>query len=128
MSGSGALGQTQDIRILVRDGEGRPAPAAEIEITAGAKPIGRIFTGSGVEESVVSVGPLSGAPLKIRVTFNGITKEEALPPNQNSMQFDFDSFVILKAKLNPRVTCPNGTSGYPCVVCSDGAEVWQICT
>jgi hypothetical protein len=119
----------REIQVVVRDRFGDPLKAADIEISIGGRTLGRVFTGGdGVAGSLVSVDSLQGV-IHVRVTASDGTVQEAnVPPETNKVELQFDFSPLIKAKLPALAMCPDGTSGYPCVTCHDGNDIWQICT
>jgi hypothetical protein len=127
MSATGQI-SGRNITIAARDSFGNPMPEALIEIFVLGRLIGKIATGSGVAESSVSLGSLTGA-VRVRVTAGGSPPQEVdVAPTADRVEIDLGPAPLVKAKIPPVPTCPDGTTGYPCVICHDGNESWQICT
>jgi len=129
-SGQGSahsVGRT--ITIALRDRFGARLSAGEIEISINGQPRGSIFTGSsGVGESVIEIGD-PHATVSVKASANdGAVLLADLPPGTDFYQFDFQTAPLIKANLPPVARCPDGTTGSPCVTCTDGIDTWRICT
>ena len=114
------------IRIATRDKFGSPLAGAEIEVFISGRFLGRIFTGSGVAESTVDIGPLAGTVLVKVTAADGASKSEDVL-SSDKIEITLDTAPLFKSKIPAIPTCPDGTTGSPCVICHDGEDTWQIC-
>lgn len=132
MSSSGqSFSGTRGRRIVIRlrDRFGDPLRAGSIEISINGRFRGSIFTGSpAASESVIEIES-STAVVSVKAEANdGTVLRADLPPGVDDYQFDFQTAPLIKANLPPTAHCPDGTTGSPCVTCSDGIDTWRICT
>jgi len=115
------------VLIEVVDRQGRPAGGAEIAVNLGSRFAGTISTGSGVERPMTLVVDNPQAVIELKVSLLGQVQRILLPPGQGSVKFVFASAPYFAASIQPVLTCPDGTVGYPCVTCRDGGAIWKMC-
>jgi hypothetical protein len=65
--------------------------------------------------------------VEIEARYGSEMQRVALGPSDDLVQFDFTTVQVI-ARYRPSIaTCPDGTSGTPCVVCNVGAEIIKLC-
>ena len=116
----------RNITILTRDRFGNPMEGAQIEVFVQGRSVGTIFTGpSG--QGTIYLGSLTGS-VRVRATGGSLPPQQVdVPPLSQQVEIDLGIAPLVKAKIPPIATCPDGTTGSPCVTCNDGSETWRIC-
>jgi hypothetical protein len=119
-------GSGRNITILTRDRFGNPMVGSQIEIFVQGRFAGTILTGLG-GRGTISLGSLTGS-VRVRATGGSLPPQQVdVPPLSDQVEIDLGTAPLVKAKIPPIATCPDGTTGSPCVTCHDGSETWRIC-
>lgn len=63
----------------------------------------------------------------LEATLLGITRSLVLDAQQDVVEFTFKALPRFRVPVPPVVRCPDGTTGSPCVTCSDGNATWRMC-
>jgi hypothetical protein len=115
------------IAIEVVDAQGRPAGGATIAVSIDQHPAGTIDSGSGSDRPFVLFVGNPSAAVDIEVSVSGSVQQMRLTAAVSSARFVFPVLPTFMTKRPPRLTCPDGSTGYPCVTCTDGAVSWRMC-
>lgn len=121
------------VMLALRDADGQVAYPVTIEVSIDGVGAGRITTSR--ESKSPSVEPLSDfEDLQIRGTFAGETVVVHVTPGSLECQLSFATRMPQDAlqtavQTMPRAeaVCPDGSTGYPCVICVIGERQVRIC-
>ena len=129
VAGSRSVGRPagRAIAIEVVDAQGRPAGGATISVSIDQRPAGTIDSGSGADRPFVLLVDDPTAAIDLAVSLSGSTQHKRLTAAVSSARFVFPVAPVFKARKAPRPTCPDGSTGYPCVTCTDGGVSWRMC-
>lgn len=120
-----SMPRSRTVLISVVDSSGAPLPGADIAFTLDGRPAGVLLNTKGHDATLKVNDDRLEIGLKVRLL--GQTQVAVVGRNQDSVRFVFNVIARHVTALPPRVRCPDGTTGSPCVTCRDGAVIWRIC-
>lgn len=115
------------ITVEVLDAQGRTAADATIVVSIDNRPAGEIHTGSGADRPFMLFIDDLNAAVDLTVTLSGSTQSMQLMGGMRVARFVFSHAPLGASKKAPSLKCPDGTTGFPCVTCTDGSVSWRMC-
>ena len=107
------------VAVEVVDEQGRPVGGATIVVSIDDRPAGEIHTGSGSPRPFVIFVNDPKASVELMVKLAGSRQRMLLTAGMSSARFVFPDAPFFGAKMAPRLVCPDGTTGFLCVTCTD---------
>lgn len=127
---AGAMPVGRMVAIHALDATGAYAHTAVLEFRVGGRFAGTIDLGTSVEGPVTIEVDDPASSIEIRARFLGQAIDAQVLPHQDAISVRFSRVAPHFAAGRMAVaTCPDGTSGRPCVTCRDaksGAS-WRMC-
>lgn len=116
------------IEIDVTDPDGHRAVGAEVAFQVNGVFAGMLTVGSSRSGPITIEISNPLAVVDIRAELLGQVHAAVVAPGDDSrLTFVFESVPRFAAEVQSRATCPDGTSGSPCVICFADGESWRMC-
>jgi hypothetical protein len=120
----GAEPETHRVTITVVDHDKEPVVGASLTFEVENTLYGQATIGSRPVTIELSDDEVR---LTVKAKYSGQKQEVSLSPDQRSYTFYFTRTVTPQTFGPPVATCPDGTSGQPCVDCVIGGNKIRIC-
>ena len=127
--GSFQTGSTRGRRVWITavDGSGGPA-GASIKVFFNGADAGLLDLGTGTRDPVSIEVSDPNCSIELVASYSGQTLRRELPPSLDHVTLRFSGVIRFAGPRRPLATCPDGTSGSPCVQCRDGTgRTWEMC-
>lgn len=112
------------IVIHVVDANDNPIPGSDILFSINRVPVGGVRSSAG---SASLDMPESSVVVDVSAMVGQFTQSAHLPPGFDTHIFRFSQTRVYQSVGPPVASCPDGTSGQPCVDCDIGGIIVRIC-
>jgi hypothetical protein len=115
------------IEVDVVDRNNRRAVGADVAFLINGRFAGQLLVGSNRSGPVTFEVRNPFVTVEVRASLLGQVRTATVGPHERRATLVFDNVPRFAAGVDSRATCPDGSSGSPCVECSEDGDSWRMC-
>lgn len=125
-SATGRPTTRRTVAIVITDPTNAPAAGVRVKVLIDGASAGHFETGSGSARPMRVTAP-ADATIDLEVIALGQQQQVRLAQGQTSVRLTVASMLRFAIQVPPVATCPDQTTGSPCVTCRDATGEWELC-